>query len=85
MTGPGCTRKHTPIVSERQERFVRSVQSVQQGIASARARKSAKVQAAARSWPSKGVKSPAAHLTEIEHKNLPERAARKGLHRLAGR
>lgn len=77
MTGPGCARKHTSIVSEKQRRFVYAVQNVQKG-----GKGSAKVREAAKHWPSKGPSSPAAHLAEVAHKDLP---ARRGLRRLAGR
>ena len=74
-----CNRKHTPITSERQRRFVYAVQNVQRG-----GKGSAKVREAAAHWPSTGHSSPAAHLAEVAHKELPVKA-RHGLRRLAGR
>lgn len=77
MSGPGCTRKHTPIVSEKQRRFVYAVKNVQ-----ADGKGSAKVKKAAASWPSSGPSSPEAHLEEAKHKDLP---AKKALHRRFGK
>lgn len=79
MTGPGCTRKHTPIISEKQRRFVYAVENVQKG-----GKGSAKVKKAAAHWPSKGPSSPGAHLKEVEGKKLPEQAAKRALTKRAG-
>jgi len=79
MTTAACKksgRKHTPIVTEKQRRFVYAVQNVQKGGGG-----SAKVRKAAAHWPSKGPSSPGAHLEEVKHKKLPERAAKRALAR----
>lgn len=80
MSGACCKgeggRKHTPITSEKQKRFAYAVQNVQKG-----GKGSAKVRKAAKSWPSKGPKSPGAHIKEVEGKKLPESAAKRALAR----
>jgi len=67
-----CERAHTSIVSERQRRFVGAVQTYQKT-----GKGSAKVAEAAKHWPSRGHKSPKAHLEEVAGKNLPESAVVK--------
>ena len=71
-------RKHTPIVSEAQRRFVGAVQTYQKT-----GKGSAKAAEAAKSWPSKGPSSPKAHLEEVKGKDLISRT-RKRLRKVYG-
>jgi hypothetical protein len=75
---PCSERKHTPIVSEAQRRFVGAVQTYQKT-----GKGSIKVAEAAKTWPSKGHSSPGAHLKEVKGKDLVSRT-RKRLKKIYG-